>query len=332
MDGVTDAACRYITARYGKPGVIFTEFTAAEGLRAGADKLMDDFLYHPIERPIVAQLFGSDPAAFFGAAVIASALGFDGIDINMGCPAKNVTERGAGAALILDPERARAIIHETRQGTEAWAQGISLLEAGIHERLIPLIEERQKALSTLESAPAERRALPVSVKTRIGFDTIVIDSWVKELLEARPVAITIHGRTLKQLYTGAADWEAIAAGVEAGKNSGVIFLGNGDIYSIEDGLSRAQKAGTDGFLLGRHALGNPWVFMQEVPTAEERKRVLLEHATYLAAVSQGHGFVRIRKHLFEYTKSCQNARDVRRKLSTIVTLSDVQALLNEVAW
>lgn len=329
MDGVTDAACRYITAQHGQPAVVFTEFTAVEGLRAGADRLLQDFYYHPTERPVVAQLFGSDPDAFFSAAAIASALGFDGIDINMGCPAKNVTERGAGAALIRDPERARAIVRATQAGTQAWADGAPLMDLGVHERLLPLIEERITATEQIEGKKFDRTALPVSLKTRIGYDTISIEEWIAELLPVEPVAITIHGRTLKQLYTGSADWDAIARGIAAGHGTPTIFLGNGDVLSLEDGLSKMKNAGADGFLIGRHAIGNPWIFQGHTPTNEERRAVTREHARYLHTIfPDGRAFVRIRKHLLEYTKDFPGAKEVRKKLGTIHTLSDVEAVLD----
>jgi tRNA-dihydrouridine synthase len=332
MDGVTDAAYRFMAAKLGHPALMFTEFTAVEGLRAGADRLLEDFYYHPIERPVIAQLFGSDPDAFFLGAVIVSALGFDGIDINMGCPAKNVTERGAGAALIRDPERARAIIAEARAGTKAWAEGGSLEELGVHPRLIPLIENRRAYTEKLEGITFERKELPVSVKTRIGYDSIIIKDWIKELLETDPVAITIHGRTLKQLYTGFSDWEAIADGVKAGAGTNTLFLGNGDVLDYEDGLQRSNQAGTNGFLIGRHAIGNPWIFAQHIATPQERQAAALEHARYLDAIFEGKGFVRIRKHLLEYTKGCQGARDVRLSLSKLTTLADVENLLTTVQW
>ena len=332
MDGVTDAACRFMTAKLGKPAVIFTEFTAVEGLRAGADRLLEDFYFHPSERPIVAQLFGSDPDAFFGAAALASALGFDGIDINMGCPAKNVTERGAGAALIRDPERARAIIHQAQAGTKAWADGASLEELEIHPKLIPLLKQRQELLISIGDSEPSHLPLPVSVKTRIGYDTITIQEWIRELIQANPVAITIHGRTLKQLYTGTANWEAIAEGIQAGKYSDALFLGNGDITSIEDGTVKAQIAGADGFLIGRHAVGNPWLFSDHEASAQERRQAALDHSRYLDAIFGTKGFVRIRKHLLEYTKGCKGAKEIRGHLSKITTLQDVEQILAAVDW
>lgn len=318
MDGVTDAACRLIIARHGRPGLIFTEFTAVEGLRAGAAILLNDFVFSPEERPVIAQLFGSEPDAFYQAAIIASALGFDGIDINMGCPAKNVTQRGAGAALIQDPARAREIIAAAKQGTADWAENPQLDAHPIHPKLHASIHAR------LHPATAP---LPVSVKTRIGLTEVTIESWVQELAQAEPVAITIHGRTLKQLYSGTANWDAIATAVRVLKGSGIIVLGNGDISSLDDGFKRAAEAGTDGFLLGRAAIGNPWIFQNTATTPEERIAVALEHAQVLHDLFGDAGFTRIRKHLLEYTRHFPGAKAVRTQLSTINTLADVQRIL-----
>ena len=323
MDGVTDAAFRFIVAKYGKPAVMMTEFTSVEGIRAGAERLLDDFLYSPIERPVVAQLFGADPAAFFIGAVAASALGFDGLDINMGCPAKNVTERGAGAALIADPERAKEIVRQTRAGTQAWSNGISLKEAGLHDGIANLITERRAAYGL-----TERTELPVSIKTRLGVSTITITDWIPHLLEVEPVNITIHGRTLKQLYTGEANWEAIADGARLVKEAGfATVLGNGDIKSLEDAHERSRIYGTDGALIGRSSFGNPWVFTPEVLPMTDLKAVALEHARVLQDYFGGRGFIRIRKHLMDYFKGDAEAKALRLQLMRVTNLEEVEELL-----
>lgn len=328
MDGVTDAACRAITARIGRPAITFTEFTAVEGLRAGADRLLEDFAYHPLERPVVAQLFGADPEAFVQGAAIAAALGFDGVDINMGCPAKNVTERGAGAALIKDPARARQIVLAAREGIDRWVSGESLEMLGIHKRLIPLIQERVSHIEKTTGTPLTRKQIPVSLKTRIGYDAVAVEEWVEELIPVSPVAITLHGRTLKQLYTGSADWEAIKRAAVIIKSAGIIVLGNGDVQSLDDGMAKMIHAQTDGFLIGRKAIGNPWIFNGHASTLEERIDVALEHARYLHELFGDHGFVRIRKHLLEYTRDFPGAKLVRMELSSIKTLSDVERVLS----
>ena len=331
MDGVTDAACRFIMATLGHPAVIVSEFTAVDGLNAGAERLLDDFYYHPIERPVVAQVFGAIPENFVQAAAIAAALGFDGLDINMGCPVKNVAERGAGAALIRHPERALAIITAAREGIARYAAGESLEAIGVHPRLVPLIHERMAHIAQLEGKELTRRIIPVSVKTRIGYDEPEVTPWINTLLSTKPAVITVHGRTLKQLYTGTADWEAIRAAADLAKGSGTLILGNGDVQNLEDGIRRAKAAGTDGFLIGRKAVGNPWIFTGIPPQdIRERTNAALAHARYLFDVFGERGFTRIRKHLLEYTKEFPNAREVRTQLSMIHTLSDVERVLGAI--
>lgn len=324
MDGVTDAAFRYVVAKYGKPHLIFTEFTAAEGIRAGAERLLDDLSYSPLERPIVAQLFGADPEAFFQGAVVASALGFDGIDLNMGCPAKNIAEKGAGAALILDPERAKAIIQQARDGTKAWQDGLSLEGAGIKSNLIPLILKRRLDLGIRDNA---RQELPVSLKTRIGYDRPVIKEWIGRLLEVSPVAISIHGRTLKQLYTGQVDWEAIGQAVQMAKGSDTLILGNGDLANLPDAIEKIRSTQVDGVLIGRASLGNPWVFQDSTVSFAQKMQVALEQSQLLSHLFNGRGFGRIRKHLLAYCKGEEGAKSLRSRLMKVNTVQEVESLL-----
>lgn len=324
MDGVTDASFRYIVAKYGKPDVIITEFTSVEGIRAGAERLLDDFIYDPLERPVIAQLFGADPTAFFLGAVTAAALGFDGVDINMGCPAKNVTQRGAGASLILDPLRAQEIIRQAKAGCQAWYDGITLAEAGIPERIIALIQKRRELFSD-----QSRRHLPVSVKTRIGYTSDLVHEWIPQLLEAEPAAITLHGRTFKQLYSGTADWEAIGkAAAIIHQQPGVRIVGNGDIISRADAEEKSRLYATDGALIGRASFGNPWIFHPRPVDRNERKNVALEHARVLNDYFQERGFVKIRKHLLDYFKGTPDSREFRLALMRVENLEDVERLLN----
>ena len=291
MDGVTDAAFRYITAKYGKPDLVVTEFTSVEGIRAGAERLLDDFLYSPLERPILAQLFGSDPQAFFMAAAVVAALGFDGVDINMGCPAKNVTQKGAGAALILDPYRAKEIVLQTKAGITAWVNGCSLEELGVPEAIVIKINERRAVLGLNDEV---RRQLPVSIKTRMGYAKIQVEEWIPHLLEVEPVAITLHGRTLQQLYTGQADWEAIKKAALIIHSTNTVSLGNGDVEDLADAHTKIEQSGVDGVLVGRASFGNPWLFQNSTASMQERLEVALEHARYLHSLIPGKGFIRVR--------------------------------------
>jgi tRNA-dihydrouridine synthase B len=326
MDGVTDCAFRYITAQYGHPHVIFTEFTAVEGLQAGAERLLDDFYYDEIERPVVAQLFGAEPEAFFGGAMIVSALGFDGIDINMGCPAKSVVQRGAGAGLILDPSRAKEIIRQTRSGTQAWAAGLELEAAGVHPRLVRAVQMRQ----TKHGDPP-RRELPVSVKTRTGYTEPVIDEWIPHLLEMEPANISLHGRTLKQLYAGEANWETIASAATLVHAAaiGCTLLGNGDVHDLADAYAKVNRYDVDGVLIGRAAFGDPWLFTGAIMSPEGRLGTVLELARYLDTALDSRGFTRIRKHVADFSKGHPRARELRVQLMQINTLADLEQLLSE---
>lgn len=322
MDGVSDAAFRYIVAKYGKPSLTITEFTAAEGIRAGAIRVLEDFQYSPLERPVVAQIFGADPSAFPIAASVAAALGFDGVDVNMGCPAKNVTQRGAGAALIQDPERALKILQATREGLDRWYETGSLEACSIPTSLHEEILKRRELLGNPEPRP-----LPLSVKTRIGYQESTITSWAATLAQHPLAALTIHGRTLKQLYTGHADWNAIQQGAAIAHEAGLLVLGNGDVQSLADARTRITSHGVDGVLIGRASFGNPWLFQEHEATWDERRSVALEHARYLWNITNGHAFVRMRKHLVDYCKGFDGAAEVRRELMRTQTLADVEAIL-----
>jgi len=311
MDGVTDPCFRQMVARYGKPDVIVTEFTSVEAICRGVAGELSGLAFDEIERPIVAQVYGAEPPAFFHAAQIVCALGFDGLDINMGCPAKNVASRGCGAALINDPLRATAILDAARRGILAWASGAPL-------SLVPPNLQ-------LPSHPVARRTIPLSVKTRIGYDRVVIGDWVRHLLEASPAAITLHGRTLKQGYHGAADWEAIAQAVEIARGSGALILGNGDVSSVTVARARVAETGVDGVLIGRAALGRPWLFGK--PPDPAPLAVALEHARRFERMCRVGQFPSVRKHLAWYCRGFPGASDLRARLVRVRSADEVEALL-----
>lgn len=288
MDGVTDAAMRFITKKHGNPDVMFTEFVSAEGIRAGAVKLMKNFIYDESERPIVAQLFGKDPEAFKIAALKVMELGFDGVDINMGCPARKVAKRGEGAGLINNPELALAIIKEVKK--------------------------------------AVKNKIPVSVKTRIGYDKPMIEEWIGKLLEAEPVVISLHGRTLKQGYGGLADWEEIGKAAKLCKETETLLLGNGDVKSVEDGKEKIKKYGGDGFLIGRAAFGNPWVF-NKGETLVKKFEVALEHARKFEELYPDDRFFVMRKHLSWYAKGFDGAKELRSKLVRCDSAEEVKKVI-----
>lgn len=344
MDGVTDHPSRHIQKRYSNPDVIFTEFTSAEGISRNALTLFKDFMFDETQRPIVAQIFGKEPRAFYVTAVILGYLGFDGIDINMGCPAKNVQQHGAGAALICTPNIAQELVRQTRQGIQDWANGLTLDD-------LPDLKQKTKheILRLHEQLPAqykERRELPVSVKTRIGFDRPMIQEWIPRLLETEPAAITLHGRTLKQLYSGQADWEAIAQAAELTKGTKTLLLGNGDINTVEDFASKIEMSHVDGVLIGRATNGNPWfigdlkryrdeywkkadaqTFKSFVPEFEDMKNVTIQHSRLFEASYPDAGFLPMRKHLGWYLRGFPNASDLRTKIILSNSAQEVQSVL-----
>src|SRR5881396_3714907 len=256
MDGVTDLAFRYIVARYGKPDVQVTEFVSVDEVCHGVEAAWQQLRYAEIERPIVAQIYGADPSKFYQVAQVVCELGFDGVDINMGCPSKNVSARGCGAALIRNPPLACEIVRAVHAGVTDWAAGHRIESIGLR----PKVTERVLALTSGRDGSRPRKLAPVSVKTRLGYDAVVIEDWVSTLLEERPDAISIHGRTLTQMYRGRADWGAIARAAKLIRETATLVLGNGDVESLQDLVTRVQETQVHGVLIGRGALGNPWVF------------------------------------------------------------------------
>jgi len=278
MDGVTDAPFRQITAEIGNPSLIFTEFASVEGLARNATALLQHFRYSEKERPIIAQLYGIEPESFRVATIIACFLGFDGIDINMGCPAKKVSRRGAGAALITNTKLAEQIITSCKVGLTDFAEGIKLEDLELKTKMKNAISKLQKE-NGINADKLERKILPLSVKTRIGFDKPAVEDWFSFLAKQDLAMISIHGRTLKQMYGGEADWANIAAAAKIiKKDSQALVLGNGDITTRVEAIEHIKKYKVDGVLIGRAALGNPWVFLGYNASKNERIDLAIKHA------------------------------------------------------
>lgn len=331
MDGVTDAAFRYMVAKHGKPSVIYTEFTNVEGLARGAERLLPAFFYDEIERPVVAQIFGVEVESFYKSAVMLCEMGFDGIDINMGCPMKTVAARGSGAGLIRTPELAKEIIRSVKKGVEDWVAGITMERAGVHANMIAGIEERKKDVPGNVSSHKRRRAVPVSVKTRIGFDKNIAEEWVGVLAGERPAAICVHGRTLKQMYGGKADWEALRGPAALCRKNNIIFLGNGDVKTVKEAEEKAKEYKVDGVLIGRAALGNPWFFTGKEPSVKERIFAVKEHCEHFERIfGDKLPFHIIKKHLAWYLKGFEGVKEVRMRLMMSNSFEDVREILKEL--
>ncbi|MGI5828032.1 MAG: tRNA dihydrouridine synthase [Patescibacteria group bacterium] len=322
MDGVTDAPFRSIVKRCGNPDVLFTEFVHVQALWRGRLEVYKNLLFTNREHPIVAQVFGSELEYFYKAAHIVCELGFDGIDINMGCPANLVVKRGGGASLITTPKLAQEIIRKTQQGVKDWASGQTLEELGLNRGKINYIEN----LNT--SHKGKRALIPVSVKTRIGYKENEVNSWIPTLLETHPAAITVHGRTFKQLYTGKADWDAIGSVAALVKKNGTIYLGNGDVASIQEGKAKAKQYGVDGVLVGRAALGNPWLFSSANPSLEERLSTLSEHIRLHIKAKGPQSFHQLKKHFGWYCKGFPGAKELRIALIASRNPNEAEATIS----
>jgi nifR3 family TIM-barrel protein len=302
MEDVTDAAFRRIIAQKGKPDVTFCEFTSADGLvladEKGQNKLRRKLLFSEIERPVVAQFFTAIPEHMEQAACIAAEMGFDGVDINMGCPDRAVEKSQCGAAMIKNPPLAREIIRAAKRG------------AG---------------------------KIPVSVKTRLGYNEDQLEEWLPELLAEDPAAITIHARTRKEMSAVPARWERIARAVEIrdrerGRTSlKTLILGNGDVVDCADARAKCEATGADGAMLGRAIFGNPWLFSDRTdePSAQERIEALGEHITlFEQLMGDVRSFAVMKKHFKAYISGWDNAKDLRVRLMEAETAEEALGILS----
>lgn len=305
MANVTDAAFRFLIAKYGKPDVMWTEFVSVDGLVSEAqEKLLVDFWHDETERPIVAQIFGAKPENFFKVAGLIKGLKFDGIDINMGCPDKAVLKQGAGGALIKNPKLAQEII-----------------------------------LATKEGAPN----LPVSVKTRLGVGKIDIENWIPELLKTEVAAITVHLRTVKELSLVQAHWEALPEIVklidqQTTKENRPLILGNGDVMTLAEAEKRVSETGSDGVMIGRGIFGNPWMFNRTTPIEKipvhKRLEAMIEHTKlfeekFVNLPSGGKRFEVMKKHYKAYINGFDGAKELRMRLMETKNSQEVEKLVQE---
>ncbi len=295
LANVTDAAFRKLIAKYGKPDVTWTEFVSADGLvlatPEGKAKLMRDLEYSEEERPIVAQLFTSNPETMEKAAALAQELGFDGVDINMGCPDKSIEKQGAGAKLITTPEIAVQVIEAAKRG-----------------------------------APN----LPISVKTRLGYNKDVLDEWLPKILSTEPAAVTIHARTRKEMSLVPARWERVKRAVEIRNELGsnTLIIGNGDVKDLEDARQKVAESGADGAMLGRAIFGNPWLFNPTPTTVATRLRVAVEHSKmFEAMLGDIKSFALMKKHFKAYVEGFPGAKELRMELMETTNAQQIEEII-----
>jgi nifR3 family TIM-barrel protein len=311
MADVTDCAFRQIIAKYGKPDVFWTEFVSADGLchPVAREKLLIDFIYSENERPIVAQIFGGKPENIKQAAALCKELGFDGIDINMGCPAKEIEKQCAGSAMMKDPKLAREVIRAAIEGGGG---------------------------------------LPVSVKTRIGYNKNEIETWIPELLKENISALTVHLRTRKEMSDVPAHWDLMKRVVEIRDEmkKDTLILGNGDVVDTDDARKKCEETGCDGVMLGRAIFGNPWLFadhqrapltrnsMSKVPfgkpSIKEKLQVMVEHTKLFEKMLGKHkNFAIMKKHYKAYANGFDGAKELRVKLMETETATQVEEIVDD---
>lgn len=293
MEDVTDTVFREVIRSVSDPAalqVLFTEFTSTDGLcnKIGRHNVSTRLLVSDTERQwlertqtkLVAQIWGADPDKFFRSAQLISEIyRFDGIDINMGCPVKKVVRSKSCSALINDPTLAKEIVLATKEATN----------------------------------------LPVSVKTRIGFNEIITEKWIGELLDVNPAAITVHGRTQSMLSTGKALWPEIAKAVQLRNDhkSDTLILGNGDVDSYAMAMDYVNRFGVDGIMVGTGVFKNPWMFnLSEVAVSLEMRISLLKThiALYDKVWGESQNFNVLKRFFKIYLTGFNGAAEWREKL------------------
>ncbi|MCF8230897.1 MAG: tRNA-dihydrouridine synthase [Bacteroidales bacterium] len=307
MEDVTDTAFRELVMRISNPkhlDVLFTEFTSTDGLchEVGRENVIKRFKISDSERrlldqtntKIVAQIWGTDPEKYYRSAkFVAEEMDFDGIDINMGCPVKKIIKNGACSALINTPELAKEIIQATMEGSN----------------------------------------LPVSVKTRSGIKQHQTENWMRHLLETKPAAITLHGRTQKDMSEVPAEWEEVgkAARVRDEIHPHTLIFGNGDIQSLNEAHEKSRQYNLDGTMIARGIFGNPWIFNPGYqPSLDERLDTLLLHTQLFDDYWQNdRNFAVLRRFYKIYVQGFPGASKLRASLMQTQNSEEVKEVIEE---
>ncbi|MES2023589.1 MAG: tRNA-dihydrouridine synthase [Patescibacteria group bacterium] len=330
MADVTDCAFRKIINKYGKPDVFWTEFVSADGLAhpVAREKLLIDLKFEKGEHPIVAQIFGGRPENIREAAKLCALLGFDGVDLNMGCPDKSIEKQNSGAGCIKNPKLAIEVIRAAKEG-----------------------------------AMSASGRIPVSVKTRIGYNKEEIDTWIAGLLAEKLPVLTVHLRTRKEMSLVPAHWELMPRIIELRNKISpeTLIIGNGDVVDLKDAEEKVKKYGCDGVMLGRAIFGNPWLFAksekaslekhknfllkilsvrrrhsyqgfsQELsPTLHHKLEVMIEHTKLFEEMLGKHkNFAIMKKHYKAYVNGFDGAKELRVKLMEAENADEVEKITND---
>jgi len=302
MEDVSDPPFRFVCKQNGAD-LMYSEFISSEGLIRDAIKSKQKLDFAEFERPFGIQIFGGDEEAMALSARIVDTVQPDLVDINFGCPVKKVVSKGAGAAVLKDVD----------------------------------------AMVRLTTAVVKSTSLPVTVKTRLGWDDTSknIEEVAERLQDAGIKALTIHGRTRAQLYKGEADWTLIAR-VKNNPRIHIPIFGNGDIDSPQKALEYKNRYGVDGVMIGRAAIGYPWIFREikhflqtgnilPLPSVEERVEICRTHA-HKSVEWKGEilGILEMRRHYANYLKGLSHVKEYRTRLVTVKTLQEVDSILDEV--
>ncbi|MFY1046848.1 tRNA dihydrouridine synthase DusB [Chryseobacterium sp. GP-SGM7] len=301
MEDVSDPPYRRLCKLHGAD-LMYSEFISSEGLIRDAIKSRKKLDIFDYERPVGIQIFGGDEEAMAMSARIVETVNPDLVDINFGCPVKKVVCKGAGAGVLKDVDM----------------------------------------MVRLTKAVVSSTSLPVTVKTRLGWDSnsINIDEVAERLQETGIKALTIHARTRGQMYKGEADWEHISR-IKQNPNIEIPIFGNGDIDSPEKALEYKQKYACDGIMIGRAAIGYPWIFNEikhffktgenlAAPTISDRLLAVRQHAEWSAEwKGEKLGLIEMRQHYSNYFRGIPHFKDFRRKFLEVYSLEEMDAVILE---
>jgi tRNA-dihydrouridine synthase B len=282
MDGYSDSAFRRVCKSINRNIVTITEFTSADGLSHGAKRLKEKLKFHPDEQPVIAQIFGNNTETFIRATKVCEDMGFSGIDINMGCPSKRVVRSEHGVALRKQPDLACKLVE----------------------------------------AVATNTSLPVSVKTRLGWNNADgLDDFSIAIQNAGADMLCVHARTYKEPYNVPANFEPL---YNLKEQLSIPLIINGGITSLADG--HAKLGNCDGFYIGQASFGNPWVFTEAGPPATFKEKIptILNHTQWLIeAKGELIGTREIRKHLLQYIKGFRGAKSFRSQVVHVKSYNDI---------
>lgn len=311
MADVTDVAFRTVIAEAQAPDIFWTEFVSADGLiratEVGKYKLKKDLLFDKDkQRPIIVQLFSSTYEYMYEATKLCIELGFDGVDINMGCPDKSIEKQKCGAAMIKNPDLAISVIKAVKDARKDFAD----------------------------------ENFAVTVKTRIGYNSVEINTWIPLLLEQEVDLITIHARTRKEMSKVAANWDYVKQVVDMrddwaknnpDKKSPLIF-GNGDVLNVKDGYEKCESSGADGAMIGRAMFGNPWFFKdienEFIPTREDRIKSLIRQVEIFdKELGDVKSFALMKKFFKTYMHGFDDAKEIRESIINMENAGEVLGFL-----